>query len=196
MVDIQIRGGSFPLDVKCVFRDDHFRFNEGIFTAADETIYIGDVVSGHVIEARKETKNGPDGRTVMGGAVAGGAVGAHLALFTLGTSIAVGAVIGAAVAGRLATTTTPGHITFEMHFTDNRWLIGTVDNAGWAEIETARRISAAAARLGPILESSAMRPARALPAPVGGGLDGASDETPNEGFVHWVRGFTLWSDAK
>jgi hypothetical protein len=194
MVDIHIRGGSFPLDVKCVFRDDHFRFNEGFFTAAYETIYIGDVVSARVIEARKETTSGPDGRAVIGGAVAGGAVSAHLALFTAGTSIAVGAAVGAVVASTFATSTTPGHVTFEMHFTDSRWLIGTVDNAGWTEIETARRISAAAARFGPKLESSATRPARLLRAPVGGRPAEASDEHPKEGFVHWVRGFTTWPD--
>jgi hypothetical protein len=193
MVDIQIRGGSFPRDVKCVFRDDHFRFNEGFFTAAYETIYIGDSVSGRVIEARQETTSGPDGRAVVGGAVAGGAVGAHLAIFTAGTSIAVGAAVGAVVAGALATSTAPGHITFEMHFSDNRWLIGTVDNAGWAEIENARRISAAAARIGPMLDGSPTRPARLLPAPVEGSAEG-SNENRKEGFVHWVRGFTPWGD--
>jgi hypothetical protein len=50
MVEIQIRGGSFTPGTTCVFREDHFRFNEGIFSTARETIYIENAIKARVID--------------------------------------------------------------------------------------------------------------------------------------------------
>jgi hypothetical protein len=137
------------------FRDDHFRFNEGIFTSADETIYIGNAIAARVVDEREEVTSKPEGSELLGGAVAGAAAGAWLSPFSAGASVAVGAVVGAVAAGAAGSKTTPGQITFEMRFKDDRVLVGTVGNSGWADIQEAWRISAyavkAAARLPPKL---------------------------------------------
>jgi hypothetical protein len=134
MVDIQVRGGSFPLGSKCIFRDDQFWFNEGVFTSAETTIYIGDAIEARIIEKLQEATSKAEGSAVLGGAAAGAAVGAWFTPFSFGASVAVGAIAGAVLANVAGTTTMPGQITFEMRFTSDRVLIGTVDNSGWANI--------------------------------------------------------------
>jgi hypothetical protein len=192
MVHIQIRGGSFPPGAKCVFREDHFRFNEGIFTSGDETIYIGDAIAARVIEQLQEATSEPEGSAVLGGAGVGALAGVWFSPFSAGVSVVVGAVLGAAAASAAGMTETPGHITFEMRFTNDRSLIGTVENSGWADIQAAWRISDPAAPGGPItvkapvLEKDVTSPAKSLPP-----ADISPDEN-SKGVVQWLRGFTPW----
>lgn len=193
MVDIQVRGGSFPPGSKCVFREDHFRFNESIFNPADETIYIGDAIAARIIEQSREATSKPEGSAIIGGAGVGALGGLWFSPFTAGVSVAVGALVGAVAAGAAGTTTTPAHITFEIRFTNDRLLVGTVGNSGWADIQAAWRISAYAAPHGPItvkaparLETSVTSPPKLLPP-----ADISPDEN-SKGVVQWLLGFTPW----
>jgi hypothetical protein len=173
MGDIQVRGGSFVSGEKCVFREDHFRFNDGIFTSPSATIYIGDAIEARVIEARQKKTSGPESSEVIGGAGVGALAGAWFSPFSAGVSVAVGAIIGAVAASAAGTTTKPSQITFEMRFTNDRSLIGTVDNSGWADIQEAWRISSYNSTRGRIADIS-------------------SDKN-SKGFVQWLRGFTPWN---
>jgi hypothetical protein len=190
MVNIQIRGGSFPAGSKCVFRDDHFRFNEGIFTSAHETIYIGDAIEARVIEQLQEATSKPEGSDILGGAAAGALAGAWFSPFSAGASLAAGAIVGAVAASVAGTKTTPGHITFEMRFTNDRVLIGTVGNSGWADIQAAWQISAYAAPLtvkaSTRLETSVTSPPKLVPP-----ADISPDEN-SKNVVQWLRGFIPW----
>jgi hypothetical protein len=142
MVEIKVRGGDFPPGSSCNFRDDHFRFNEGVITSASETIYVGTAIAARVIERCDESTSKPEGRAIVGGAGAGALAGAWFSPFSAGVSIAVGAVLGAVAARAASMVTTPGHVTFEMLFTDKRLLVGTVDISAWDDIQEAWRISA------------------------------------------------------
>jgi hypothetical protein len=183
MVDIQVRGGSFAPGSKCVFRDDHFRFNEGIFTSADEAIYIGNAIAARVVDQREEVTSKPEGKELLGGAALGAAAGAWFSPFSAGASVAVGAVVGAVAASAAGSKTTPGEVTFEMRFKDNRVLVGTVGNSGWDDIQEAWRISAYAVKASTRLETSATSPPKLL-LPVDIGL-----QEKSKGVVQWLRGF-------
>jgi hypothetical protein len=189
MVDILVRGGSFPPGSKCVFRDDHFRFNEGIFTSADETIYIGNAIAARVVDEREEVTRKPEGSELLGGAAAGALAGAWFSPFSAGASVAVGAVVGAVAASAAGSKTKPGQITFEMRFKDDRVLVGTVGNSGWDDIQEAWRISAYAAP--PTVKLSArlatfVTPPKLLPLP-----DTNRDEK-SKGAVQWLGRFIPW----
>jgi hypothetical protein len=146
MIEVQVRGGTFPPGTTCEFRDDQFHFD-------DAKIYLGDAVEARVIDESKETIASADAGIILCAAAAGAFVGACWSGFTL-SSILFGALIGGWLANG-SEFPIPGQTTFEMRFSNDRSLVGTVDSSEWTLIEETWHVLASAT-------PSILRPAKAL----------------------------------
>jgi hypothetical protein len=146
MIEVQVRGGTFPPGARCEFRDDQFHLD-------DAKIYLGDAVEANVVDESKETTASADAGIILCAAAAGAFVGACWSGFTLSISILFGALIGGWLADG-SEYSVPGQTTFEMRFSNGRSLVGTVDTSEWALIEDTWRVLASAT-------PSILRPAKA-----------------------------------
>jgi hypothetical protein len=95
-------------------------------------------------------------------------------------------VLGASIGGFLASVskpTIPGQTTFEMRFSNDRSLVGTVDSSEWASIHDAWRVLASAT-------PSMLRPAKVPPAsdvpPPPAAAEVAADDN-SIGVLQWLR---------
>ena len=153
MIEVQIRGGTFPPGTRCEFRDDQFHFDEEVVQSRNATIHLGDAVEARVIDESKETTASADAGIIFCAAAAGALVAACCSGFSLRISI-----LGALIGGLLAHGSEfpiASQTTFEMRFSNDRSLVGTVDTSEWALIEDTRRVLSSAT-------PSLLRPAKAL----------------------------------
>ena len=156
MIDVTVRGGTFPPGTSCEFRNDQFHFDEDVVASGDAKLYIGDAVETRVIEETKATTTSPDAGIIIGAVVIGAFLGACWSRFTLSISI----VFGAAICGWLTSISEveiPSQTTFEMRFSNGRSLVGTVETTEWARIQNAWRVLSSAT-------PSILRPAKVQPA--------------------------------
>lgn len=156
MIDVTVRGGTFPPGTDCEFRDDQFHFDEDVAASGEAKLYIGDAIEARVIEETKATKAPPDAGIIVGAIIIGAFLGACWSRFTLSISI----VFGAALCGWLTSASEidiPSQTTFEMRFSNGRSLVGTVETSEWARIQHAWRVLASAT-------PSILRPATVQPA--------------------------------
>ena len=193
MVDVRIRGGSFPPGGACVFRDDHFRFGQKLFSSPTETIYIGAARGARIIDTKDPVRAKNTGAAVLGGAGVGALAGSWFGPPGAAIGGAMGAIVG--YTGRDGEK--QGELTFEFAFADGRTLVGTVNATGWQEILDAWRISAKITRREPTT----------VEAPPSAGCVGASeikalppaatgsDQKP-EGIVERLRGLTFWNNRR
>ena len=156
MIDVTVRGGTFPPGTTCEFRNDQFHFDQDVAASGDAKLYIGDALEARVIEETRATTTSPDAGIIMGAA----AIGALIVACWNGFHPSIGMLFGAIVCGWLASTTDvdiPSQTTFEMRFSNGRSLVGTVETTEWARIQNAWRVLSSAT-------PSILRPATAQPA--------------------------------
>lgn len=153
MTDVQVRGGTFPPGTKCEYRDDQFHFDEDSVPSRDAKLYLGDALEARVVHETKETTTSPGAIIVLGAAAIGAVFGAWCSGFTMSFSILLGALLGGWLANS-SDVTIPGQTTFEMRFSNDRSLVGTVDTSDWALILDAWRVLGSAT-------PSLLRPAKA-----------------------------------